>query len=117
VRAGAALAQPAPAPGQGDRKPEAMPKAGAPDRKPAAAGAVRPSLAPLKVSGRVLGPDGKPAPDADVVVMTCPWRYVHHGATTFRAGYQILPRGKTREDGAFSPAGPRDPWREPPQTA
>jgi RNA polymerase sigma factor (sigma-70 family) len=72
---------------------------------------------PLAVSGRVLGADGKPLAGAEVVVMTCPWRYIQHAAPRFAAGYEVLARGRAGKDGAFRLSVPRDRWAYPMQSA
>jgi RNA polymerase sigma factor (sigma-70 family) len=97
------------APQPGMAGPKARPQAPAPPRTPA--------LPPLPLSGRVLGPDGKPVAEADVVAMTCPWRYIHHGAPRFGAGYEVLARGKAGKDGSFRLSLPRDRWAFPVQIA
>ncbi len=109
-----------------DKPPQAGPATKADERKsavakrPGMAGAkARPQaparrhaekLSPLQVSGRVLGAEGQPVPDADVVAMTCPWRRVNHAGPRFAAGYEILGRAKANKDGSFRLAVARDRW-------
>jgi RNA polymerase sigma factor (sigma-70 family) len=103
-----------------ERKPAAAARPLRPAPKPPRPAAGRPhseELAPLRVSGRVLGPDGAPVPAADVVVMTCPWRYIQHGAPHFAAGYEVLAPGKAGKDGSFRLSVPRDRWAYPAQIA
>jgi RNA polymerase sigma factor (sigma-70 family) len=126
VMAAAALAQPprktpprgpvepvAPDPGAAKAKPGQMPKPGPAERKPGALDDARAwddELCPLKVSGRVLSPEGKPLRGADVVVMTPPWRYIQHAAPVFAAGYEILVQGKAGKDGVYELRVARDRW-------
>jgi RNA polymerase sigma factor (sigma-70 family) len=133
VMAAAALAQPprdtpprgpveqaTPDAGAAKVKPDQMRKPGPAERKPGARADARlwdAELRPLKVSGRVLDPEGKPLPGADVVVMTCPWRYIQHAAPVFAAGYEILARGKAGQDGAFELKVSRGRWVYPMQGA
>lgn len=60
-----------------------------------------PLQGPTRLSGQVLGEDGKPLAGADLVVMTCPWLMTEPERLALHTGYEVLAQGTSKSDGRF----------------